>query len=312
MECVACGGTNGASAHTCERCGAALVLGRWPEGVRCGVLISFDVDSPSGMMNRNPAVADMPSTRSMGEYGPLVGAPRILELLRREQVPASFYFPGWVAERYPRLVQRVRADGHEVAHHGYLHEPPATLSRDEEAEVLDRTNEILRGITGEPALGYRAPSWELSAHSLELLGERGFRYDSSLMGQDLPYLVGPEGPSSDAGGPLVELPVHWSLDDYPHFNWTPSDSHRLQASPSHVLDVWTSAFDELYERGGMFMLTMHPYVIGRPSRLGVLERLLAHIRQRSGVAFYRSIDVAEGVLGAWGTRPVSPLADGPG
>jgi peptidoglycan/xylan/chitin deacetylase (PgdA/CDA1 family) len=267
------------------------------------VVISFDVDGPSGMMNRNPAVAEMPSTRSMGEYGPVVAAPLILELLRREQVPASFYFPGWVAERYPRLVERVRADGHEVAHHGYLHEPPATLSRDEEAAVLDRTNAILRGITGEPALGYRSPSWELSRHSVDLLRDRGFRYDSSLMGQDLPYLVGPEATSEV--GPLVELPVHWSLDDYPHFNWTPSDSHRLQASPSHVLDVWMTAFDELYDRGGMFMLTMHPYVIGRPSRLGVLARLLAHIRRRTDVAFYRSIDVAAGVTGDWGTRPVS-------
>ena len=191
----------------------------------------------------------------------------------------------------------MRGAGHEVAHHGYLHEPPATLSRDEEAAVLDRTNDVLREITGEPALGYRSPSWELSAHSLDLLQERGFRYDSSLMGHDLPYLVG------DSLGTLVELPVHWSLDDYPYFAWGPSDAHRLQASPSHVLDVWTSAFDELYERRGMFMLTMHPYVIGRPSRLGVLARLLAHIRRHDGVAFYRSIDVADGVLGAWGTEP---------
>ena len=209
MECPACGRTNGESAHTCAGCGAALVVGRWPDGVRCGVVISFDVDGPSGMMNRDPAVAEMPSTRSMGEYGPVVAAPLILALLRREQVAASFYFPGWVAERYPRLVERVRADGHEVAHHGYLHEPPATLSRDEEAAVLDRTNAILRGITGEPAAGYRSPSWELSEHSLELLLERGFRYDSSLMGQDLPYFLGPEAGSSP--GPLVELPVHWSL-----------------------------------------------------------------------------------------------------
>jgi peptidoglycan/xylan/chitin deacetylase (PgdA/CDA1 family) len=260
-------------------------------------VISFDVDGPSGMMNRDPRVAEMSSTRSMGEYGPIVGAPRILELLRRESIPASFYFPGWVAERYPRLVERVRDEGHEIAHHGYMHEPPATLSRDEEADVLDRTNEILREITGEPALGYRSPSWELSAHSVDLLTERGFRYDSSLMGHDLPYLVG------EKMKPLAELPVHWSLDDYPHFAWAPSDAHRLQASPAHVLDVWTAAFDELYERRGMFMLTMHPYVIGRPSRLGVLAKLLDHIRRQDGVAFYRSIDVAGGMLGDWGTQP---------
>ena len=299
MECAACGGTNGAPAHTCAGCGAALVLGRWPDGVRCGVVISFDVDGTSAMMYQDAAVREMPSTRSMGDYGPVVAAPQILETLRRAEAPASFYFPGWVAERYPRLVERVQAAGHEVAHHGYLHEPPSDLSREQEADVLDRTNAILQGITGEPVLGYRSPAWELSPHSLDLLRERGFRYDSSLMGQDLPYLVGPESE------PLVEMPVHWSLDDYPYFIWSPRDMHRLQASPSQVLEVWTQAFDEMCARGGLFMLTMHSWVIGRPSRLGVLERLLAHIRERPEARFYRSIDVAAGVAGPWGTRPVA-------
>ena len=181
------------------------MAGIWPEGTRCVVMLGFDVDGPSASIRRNPAAEHMPSARSMGEFGPNVAVPRVLELLAERAIPASFYIPGWVAERHATMVEAVAAAGHEVAHHGYLHEPPATLEgRDEEAAVLDRGSDTLEGITGERPLGYRSPSWELSEHSLELLAERGFVYDSSLMGDDAPYLV-------EAGGrELVEIPVHWS------------------------------------------------------------------------------------------------------
>ncbi len=286
MACQACGHSNADSAYACASCNAPLVLAAWPDGVRCVAVISFDIDGPTGMLNRNPKVAQMQSTMSMGNYGPLVGAPRILHLLETYDVKASFYVPGWVAERYPKLVERIVADGHEVAHHGYLHEPPATLNREEEADVLDRGNAILKGITGSQPLGYRSPAWELSEHSLDLLTERGFLYDSSLMGHDLPYVV------SDGDRALVELPVHWSLDDYPYFNFFPGDPSRLMASPDHVFNAWSTAFDDVRQRGGLFMLTMHPYVIGRPGRLSVLERLLRHIRAYSDVRLARSVDIA--------------------
>ncbi|MEE9277213.1 MAG: polysaccharide deacetylase [Dehalococcoidia bacterium] len=286
MECQACGRQHDETAYRCDSCGAPLVVASWPDGTRCVVLLSFDVDGPSPMINRNPAVAQMPSTMSMGDYGPTVAVPRILDLLAEYGVPASCYFPGWIAERFPKVVERVAAAGHEIAHHGYLHEPPATLSRQEEAAVLDRTLEILEKITGARPRGYRSPSWELSEHSLELLAERGFLYDSSLMGHDLPYIVGVEERR------LVEIPIHWSLDDYPYFFFTPSDSHRLMASPDHVFNVWATAFDELYERRGLFALTMHPFITGRPSRLAVLERLIRHIQGFPQVRFARAVDVA--------------------
>ena len=179
------------------------------------VLLGFDIDGVSSAINRDPDSANLPSLMSMREYGPSVATPRILNMLDRYDIHASFYVPGYVAETHPDLVKDIHARGHEIAHHGYMHEPPATLTRDQEAEVLDKGIEILGGLTGQPPLGYRSPSWELSEHSLELLADRDFLYDSSLMGDDVPYIVNVDDRS------LVEIPVHWELDDAPYFNYAP-------------------------------------------------------------------------------------------
>ena len=208
----------------------------------------------------------------------------ILDLLAAHDILASFYIPGWVAERHPALVRRIAAAGHEIGHHGYLHEPPASLSRDEEAAVLDKASAILRPLAGATPRGYRSPAWELSEHSLALLRDRNFLYDSSLMGDDRPYSL---------GNGLVEIPVHWALDDYPYFNFSALDTRRLPASPSHVLDTWAAAFEELHARRALFVLTTHPSIIGRPGRLRLLERLIQHIRTFPSVRFTRAIDVAQ-------------------
>ncbi len=177
----------------------------WPEPTQCVVTLTFDIDGPTATMNRDPSLADHPSVISMGEFGPKVGTPRILELLDRHEIPATFFVPGWVAERNEELVKRIAGEGHEIAHHGYLHEPPSSLTPDqEEGEILDHGSRIIEEITGGRPLGYRSPSWELSENSLDLMHERGFVYDSSLMGDDIPYMVG------EPGRQLVELPVHWS------------------------------------------------------------------------------------------------------
>ncbi len=300
--CAACGQTNADAAYACVSCGNPLVTAQWPDGTRCVVVISFDVDGPTPMINRNPAVTGMPSSMSLGDYGPTVAVPHIIDLLARYDVQASCYFPGWIPERFPKVVEQFLAGGHEIAHHGYLHEPPATLNREQEADILDRTIEIIQRLTGDRPAGYRSPSWELSEHSVELLAERGFLYDSSLMGHDLPYFVGDEQPR------LVELPVSWTLDDYPYFFFSPSDNRRLMASPDHVFNVWSTAFDDLYQRRGLFMITMHPFISGRPGRLSVLERLLRYMRGFSGVRFMRSKDVAAEFVAADGSRVGFPAA----
>ena len=250
------------------------------------------MDGASSAINRNPASASLPSLMSMREYGPSVAAPRILELLKRRGIPASFYIPGYVAETHEDLARAIHAGGHEVAHHGYMHEPPATLSRTEEADVLDRGIEILERLTGERPVGYRSPSWELSEHSLELLADRGFLYDSSLMGDDVPYIVHVDERT------IVEIPVQWELDDAPYFNYAPSlDMRPVMASPNHVYDVWSAAFEGAHHYGLAFTLTMHPYIIGRPGRLRMLERLLDYIAGFDGVEFMRASDAARRLAG---------------
>ena len=262
--------------------------GIWPGDTQCVVILGFDIDGVSSAINRHPDSANLPSLMSMREYGPSVATPRILDLLDRHDTPASFYIPGYVAETHEDLVRDIHARGHEVGHHGYMHEPPATLSRSQEADVLDRGIEILSGLTGEPPLGYRSPSWDLSERSLELLADRGFVYDSSLMGDDAPYIVNVDDRT------LVEIPVHWELDDAPYFNYTPSlDLKYPMSSPQQVYEVWSSAFEGAYRYGRSFVLTMHPYIIGRPGRLLMLERLIDHIKSFPNIEFARAIDVAQ-------------------
>ena len=266
--------------------------GIWPGDVRCVVVLGFDVDGVSGAINRDPEAARLPTLMSMREYGPSVATPRVLDLLDEHAIKASFFIPGYVAETHEALVLDIKARGHEIAHHGYMHEPPATLSEEEEGEVLDRGISIIEGITGERPVGYRSPSWELSEHSLDLLAERGFLYDSSLMGDDAPYLVDADGRR------LVEVPVHWELDDAPYFSYTPSQGQRnLMASPEHVYQVWSAAFEGMYHYGRSFVLTMHPYVIGRPGRLRMLSRLIELMRGFDGVEFMRAVDLAEMWMG---------------
>ncbi len=284
----------------CPACGAALWSPDTDDGAgECTVVLSFDVDGASGMINRNPQIEHLPSARSFGDYGPMVAVPHIVSALARAEVPATFYIPGWVAERWPASVEQIVSGGHEIGHHGYLHEPPATLSAEQEAEVLDRGMAILSAMTGEPVAGYRSPSWELSDVSLELMVERGFRYDSSLMGSDAPYWV------SAGASALVELPIHWALDDYPYFVFAPTDGRRLQAAPEQVESTWRDAFDEIRRRGGVFTLTMHPYIIGRPGRVAMLERLIRYMQSKSGVRFARAVDVCDEFASEWAlARPV--------
>ena len=263
--------------------------GIWPGDIKCVVMLTFDVDGVSSWLNRNPNFKNHPSLMSMAEYGPSIATPRILDMLDEHSIKASFYVPGFVAETHVDLVKEIVRRGHEVGHHGYMHEPPSSLSAEEEKQVLDKGIEILQGITGQAPLGYRSPSWELSEHSIGLLSSLGFLYDSSLMGDDAPYLLEPIG----ARKPMVELPVHWLLDDAPNFVYAPV-ANRLgpMRGPDEVFATWAAEFEGLYRYGRSFNLTMHPQYIGRPGRLLMLERLIDHIRRFPNVEFMRCLEVA--------------------
>lgn len=255
------------------------------------VCLTFDFDAMSGFAARGLVTA---TPVSRGEFG-AVGADRILALLQRYSIRSTWFVPGVVIGTYPAICERVVAAGHEVGHHGWSHIPPAQLSRDREAEDLGRGNEAIRGLTGAPAQGYRSPSWDLSAHSIELLLDEGFAYDSSMMGHDyMPYRAR-IGDMVEAEKPmffgretrLVEMPISWSLDDFPHFEFlrTPGAVLPGLADARGVLSNWIDDF--LYMKQtydwGVITYTCHPYVIGRGHRMMMLERLILRLLEEEAV-----------------------------
>ncbi len=227
---------------------------------------------------------------SIGQYGPKVGVHRILKLLDEEAISATFFIPGWVVDKYPAAVEAIVKAGHEVAHHGYTHQPPATFSSraEEEAGLVKGIESIVRA-TGKMPTGYRSPSWDFSPHTLSLLEQHGFTYSSNMMDDDAPYLHKIDGRPTN----LVELPIQWMNDDAPFFMFRPPNPRPIQPA-SHPFEIWTEELQVLYhERGKVFVLTMHPQIIGRPSRVQMLKKFIAFARTLGNVEFRRCHEVAE-------------------
>lgn len=247
----------------------------WPGGARAAASFSFDVDAESAILHAAPSSADRPGVMSHQAYGPLVGVPRILDLLDRHGVASTFFVPGYTAERYPGVVRDIAAAGHEVAHHGYLHETLEGVDRDTEAANLDRGLEALERVAGIRPVGYRAPMWEPTWATPGLLAERGFLYDSSLMDADYPYELATT--DADAGGAasIVEVPIQWGLDDWEQYCFIPGVSgDGVIESPAKVREMWALELDAMRDVGGCFTLTNHPFLTGRPSRARALEQVV--------------------------------------
>lgn len=259
--------------------------GLWPGDTKCVVMLTFDLDGISAILSRSPDAVRLPSVISRAEFGPKVGVHRILDLLDRYEIKATFFVPGHTAERYEAVVADMVNRGHEVGHHGYMHEPPATLSDQEQEEVIDKGIRILEGITGQLPVGYRAPSFELTDKTLEILAQRGFVYDSSLMAHDVPYFV------DTPAGRLVEAPVDWALDDAHYYAF--NRGAGAMNTPQDVYKAWEWEFDGVYQYGSAFNLTMHPQHTGRLAKMMVLERFIQYARSHSNVEFMRCIDVAK-------------------
>lgn len=250
----------------------------WPAGKSAAAAFTFDVDAESAVLWGNEAVAARMSVMSHQAYGPLVGIPRILELLDRHQIPATFFVPGHTAHRYPEAVRRIVEAGHEIAHHGYLHEQPTALTLDQEIEALDRGLEALAEVAGVRPVGYRAPMWDLSWRTPELLAERGFLYDSSLMDADHPYELAVGAAS------LVEIPIQWALDDWEQYCYLPDISGSgLMESPRKVREMWQLEFDALRDAGACWVLTNHPFLSGRASRAAELGDLMRYVTGHADV-----------------------------
>ena len=251
----------------------------WPSGKRAAACFTFDVDAESAILNIDAALGDRMSVMSHQAYGPLVGVPRLLAILARHDVRSTFFVPGYTAVRYPDVVRAIVDGGHEIAHHGYLHEVLTGKTAEEEAAILDRGAEALIALTGEAPVGFRAPMWELNWHSPALLAERGFLYDTSLMDADHPYEL-----RTDGGRSLVEIPVQWALDDWEQYCYLPDISGSgLIESPRKAAEIWRLEFEGLRSVGGCFVLTNHPFLSGRPSRAAALEELIEYVVSCSDV-----------------------------
>ena len=277
---------------------------------KISVCLTFDFDAISLWIGGFRATSL--SAISRGEFG-RVGAERLLTMLREENIRSTWFIPGHSAETYPHIVELIVAGGHEIGNHGYLHSRPK--SPEDEASILDRGNDVLTRMTGQRPLGYRSPGAGLSYNMVELLRQRGFAYDSSLMGDDFSpyYLRSGDVASNDGpyifGKPIdvVEIPFTWGLDDFPAFEYVTSRAGIQPglSSPSAVYEIWAGDFDYLYDHigEGVYTLTMHPQVIGRGHRLLMLERLIRHIQSHRGVEFKTMLEVAT----SW--KQSHPLAD---
>jgi peptidoglycan/xylan/chitin deacetylase (PgdA/CDA1 family) len=250
----------------------------WPGGTAAAAAFTFDVDAESAVLWGSPVSAGRMSVMSHQAYGPLVGVPRLLGLLERHSIRSTFFVPGYTAHRYPAVVKDIVAAGHEVAHHGYLHEQPTAVSPEEEAANLDRGLQALEEVAGVRPVGYRAPMWDLSWRSPALLAERGFLYDSSLMDADVPYELSTGPVGAPGHGSIVEIPIQWALDDWEQFCFLPDIAGSgLIETPRKARELWQDEFEALREVGGCWVLTNHPFLTGRPSRARQLDELMAHV-----------------------------------
>ena len=249
------------------------------------VCLTFDFDAMSGFIARGMTT---PTAISRGEFG-AVASKRILSLLSKLEIKTTWFIPGHTLEMYPDACRAVHEAGHEIGHHGWTHRPPQSLSREDEERELVRGNSAIRELTGRNARGYRSPAWDLSPHSVDLLLQHGFVYESSMMANDYtPYrarrgdVIEMEKPAA-FGAPtrLIEMPVSWSLDDYPHFEFvrTPNSILPGLMNANDVLENWIDDF--LYMKRemiwGVLTCTFHPFVVGRGHRMLMLERFIARL-----------------------------------
>jgi len=279
----------------------------WPGGYRAAACFTFDLDAESPILFDHPEAAGWLDVMSHQAYGPRTAVPRLLRLLDRTGIRATFFIPGYSAERWPEAVRSVRDAGHEIAHHGYLHEGARSApDADTEERRLLRGLEALDAVAGVRPIGYRGPNWELSYATPGLLVKHGFRYDTGMMDADHPYrlAVSPEPGAAS----IVELPAHWGLDDWEPYNYLPGiTGSGVIASPADVIARWTLELEALVDEGGLFMLTNHPFVSGRASRAAGLGLLIERAQAIDGLWIATAAEIAAHVE----ALPLEPVVHGP-
>ena len=273
------------------RAGQSLKPDSWPDGARCAVTLSFDSDHETNELRDG---GNSIGRLSWGQYGTRVGVPRILETLKRADIPATFFVPAVTALLHSDEQRHVIAEGHEIGLHGWIHELNTALPEANERDLHFRAADTLEKITGIRPVGMRTPSWDFSPATLKIQRELGLLYDSSLMADDDPYELVENGTPTN----IVELPVEWIRDDAAYFLMHRFQSLRPYTPPEAVLEIFRREFDRAYAEGGLFLLTMHPHVIGYRSRMFILEELISHMKGHDGVWFSTHADIARYVTPA--------------
>lgn len=267
------------------RAGRTFKPRAWKNQARCAVALSFDSDHETNeLRDGGKSIGRL----AWGQYGNRVCVPRILKILRRYGVPATFFVPAVVALTYPDEQRQIVAERHEIGIHGWIHELNSALPREAERDLLLRSADALEKTTGVRPVGLRTPSWDFSPHTLAIEEEMGLLYDSSLMADEDCYELLREGQPTG----IVELPVEWVRDDAVYFMMHRFQSLRPYTPPTDVFDIFRREFDGAYEAGGVFQLTMHPHFIGYRSRIWIVEEIIRHARSRGDVWFATHAEVA--------------------
>ncbi|APT56744.1 polysaccharide deacetylase [Roseomonas gilardii] len=267
------------------RAGRSLAPASWPGGARCCVALSFDADHDTTPLRD---ADESPMRISQGQYGSRRGIPRIRALLKRYGIPASFFYPAVSALIYPEEVRALADEGHEIGIHSWIHEANTTLPPGAERDLTMRAADVLEKTAGRRPVGIRTASWDFSVDTMDIIREMGLLYDSSLMADDDPYEIVADGVPTG----IVELPPEWIKDDAPYLNFQRFSGLRPYTPPSAVEEIFKAEFDGAYAEGGLFLLTMHPHIIGHRSRIALLDRLVEYIKGFEGVCFLTHEQVA--------------------
>lgn len=249
----------------------------WSDGIQCGVALTFDLDAETFWFSRTMDSMNSVNLMAEGSYGPNVALPRILNMLDRQGIKATFFIPGWVIERYTEACREIVRRGHEVGYHGYLHEKAYFI--EQENELIAKSKKIMKDLLGIAPRGHRAPEADLSKETIDAIAQNGFEYSSNMMDRDWPYLH-----KTSNGKFIPELPFNWLYDDSSHFFFTVQEPSRRPIMPTSIVkEIWLEEFEGIYEEGGSLTFVLHPWICGRVSRVKMLEEIIEHIKSKPGV-----------------------------
>lgn len=275
------------------RAGKPLKPRQWPNGARCAFALSFDCDHETFELGTGRAAI---GRVAWGEFGRRTGVPRILDILARHDVRASFFVPAVAGLIEPNALKPITDSGHEIGVHGWIHENTSLLTRDVEKDLMLRARDALRDMTGHEPVGHRAANWDLSTDTIDLVAELGFAYDSSMMADDSCYELLSNGNPTG----VVEIPVDWVRDDAVYLLFNRDPPTRPWTPPEAVFDIFRREFDAACAENGVCQLVMHPFVIGYRSRIWILDHLIQHARSKGDVWFPTHAELA-----AWVTNPAA-------